>query len=154
MEESTTTWADFVTKCKKKFLKNRVAEAWREIKEIQQGDNQQVSEFIESLNSLFKTVNLTDDESKVSFFIASVNSSIGFELERNNSGSSAARTYEMITEEAIEVEKLQKKYRVRGNINSNTNNGIGNRVGFQAVDRDVIRIIQTTNVYMLIAWLV
>jgi hypothetical protein len=132
IEDSTTTWVDFEAKFNKKFLKNRVAEAWGEIKVIKQSESQEVGDFIEKLNGLFKVVNLTDDESKMSFFIASVNSSIAYELERVK--SNGARTYESITEEAIEIEKLQKKYKLRGIVNNGFNKHVTDkRVTFETV---------------------
>jgi hypothetical protein len=124
IEESTLTWVDFEAKFNKKFLSNRVAEAWSQIKAIKQGDDQEVGDFVEKLNNLFKVVNLSDDESKVSFFIASVKSSIAYDLERSR-GSGGIRNYETVTEEAIEIEKLQKKYKI-----STTNSN--KRVRFEA----------------------
>jgi hypothetical protein len=115
IEDSTVTWTDFEMKFHKKFLQNRVAEAWSEIKVIKQGEGQEIGDFIEKLNSLFKVVNLTDDESKMSFFIASVNESIAYELERGAKSTGNTRTYDSVTEEAMEIGKLQKKYKLHGN---------------------------------------
>ncbi|OBZ81202.1 hypothetical protein A0J61_10749, partial [Choanephora cucurbitarum] len=107
VEDQTSTWKDFEEKFTNKLMKNRIIEAWKKIKTIKLQEHQECSEIIDTLNPSFKTANLTNDESKISFFIASIKPAVAYELARD---SSALRTYEEVTNKAVKIEKLQMKY--------------------------------------------
>lgn len=109
VEDEVTTWKQFENKFTTKFMKNRIVEAWEKIKTIQQQDRQDCSEIIDTLNPLFKTVNLSNNDSKISFFIASIKPTIAYELAREKA---TLTTYEEVTDKAIEIEKLQRKYKI------------------------------------------
>ncbi|KAI8049823.1 uncharacterized protein B0P05DRAFT_629267 [Gilbertella persicaria] len=114
IDEEIKTWKEFEDKLTAKLMKNRVTEAWEMIKTIKQGEHQDCAEVVDILNPLFKTVKLTNNDFKVSFFIASVKPNIAYELAREKSG---LKTYQKVTDKAIEIEKLQKKYK-QGNSQS------------------------------------
>ncbi|OBZ80703.1 hypothetical protein A0J61_11248, partial [Choanephora cucurbitarum] len=103
----------FESKFITKFMKNRVIEAWEKIKTVKQHEDQDCSEIVDTLNPLFKTVNLTNNESKISFFIASIKPTIAYELAREKFES---KTYEEVTDKAMEIEKLQRKYNVHNSL--------------------------------------
>ncbi|KAG1302226.1 hypothetical protein G6F64_011112 [Rhizopus arrhizus] len=107
VEEEVKTWEEFEKKFKNKYMKGKVEEAWRKIKQMRQREGQEVEEFVSEMNSLFKTVGMEDETSKISFLIASVHESIAYELEKEGRQSTK---FAEVVDKAIEIEQLQHKY--------------------------------------------
>ena len=107
-------------------MRNKRVEAWEQIKQIRQNENQDIGDIIEIMNPLFKAVNLDNDESKISFFIASIKPSIAYELAREKGKLS---TYQQVIDQAVEIERLQQKYQPNTRVDSPSQ---GKRVNFEA----------------------
>ncbi|KAI8966894.1 hypothetical protein BDF20DRAFT_936246 [Mycotypha africana] len=107
IENTTSEWTRFEEKFHQRFVRNKIAESWTKIKEMKQPLEQSVGEFLAELEELFSIVGLTDDSSKIAFLIASVAPSIAYELEQKRD---SFESYEDAISQAIEFEKLQKKY--------------------------------------------
>ena len=56
VEEGVKTWEEFEKKFKNKYMKGKVEEAWKKIKQMRQREGQEVEESVSEMNSLFKTV--------------------------------------------------------------------------------------------------
>ncbi|GAA5817859.1 hypothetical protein MFLAVUS_011420 [Mucor flavus] len=110
---AVTTWEDFLSKFKSKFIQPTVGETWRKLRSIQQEQGNTVEHFTSELNVLFKAAGIKDEEMKISLFISGVNSDIGFELEKKRKN---LRTYEDVIEEAASLESLLMKYNKNINI--------------------------------------
>lgn len=110
---TVTTWEDFLSKFKSKFIQPTVGETWRKLRSIQQEQGNTVEHFTSELNVLFKAAGIKDEEMKISLFISGVNSDIGFELEKKRKN---LRTYEDVIEEAASLESLLMKYNKNINI--------------------------------------
>lgn len=83
--------------------------------------------FIRDMDKLFINAGVTDDKMKISFFISSIKENNAIDLEKRRR---ELKTYDAVTEEAINLEDILLKYKIRTTNNINTDK----RVAFNLDD--------------------
>lgn len=132
IEEKVTTWERFIIEFKAKFMKVNADEAWDKLRNSKQSNTQGIENFSSELSILFNTAGITDEGFKISCLISGINEVVAYELEKKRSD---LLSFEMTVKEAVEIEKLIKKYgRVMGvekkvafNLNDIVNNSENNK---------------------------
>lgn len=109
IQDGLVTWKRFEETFRRKYMKNIIENAWKELKTIEQRESEDIEEFSNRLNHLFKLTGIKEDDKKRSIFIVSIKSDIGFEMEKMVSADSAI-TYQDLVDKAMGHEFLLKKY--------------------------------------------
>ncbi|CEP11366.1 hypothetical protein [Parasitella parasitica] len=77
VQEQVKTFMEFEELFKKKFMKVIYEKAWRELKAVQQSEDEDVEGISNRLRQLFRSAGVTDEGTKKAIFVASVLPSIG-----------------------------------------------------------------------------
>jgi hypothetical protein len=111
IEAEVKSWQQFEDMFKKKYMKNIMENAWKELKSMQQKDDEDIEEFATRLKGVVKKIGTMKDDQMRSIFIASINGAIEFEMEKEVSRNSTI-TYDALLDKAMEYEYLMKKYNI------------------------------------------
>ncbi|KAG1122430.1 hypothetical protein G6F42_011485 [Rhizopus arrhizus] len=126
IQESVKNFKEFEDLFKKKFMKVIYEKAWRELKAVQQGPEEDVEGISNRLRQLFRAAGVVDDGTKKAIFVASVLPSLGYEMERVLATRKNI-TFEDLVDEATEHEALVFKYDKKKEM-AVYNNGVSKKV--------------------------
>ncbi|EPB90241.1 hypothetical protein HMPREF1544_02927 [Mucor circinelloides 1006PhL] len=110
IQETVTSWGEFEELFKKKFMKVIYEKAWKELKSVQQGSDEDVESISNRLRQLFRAAGVSDEGTKKAIFVASVLPGLGYEMKRFQSTRKDEITFEDLVDEATEHELLVAKY--------------------------------------------
>lgn len=111
VESEVESWQEFEEGFKRKYMKNVMENAWKELKSLEQNENENIDEFSARLKSVVKRVGVISDEQMKSVFIASIHPQIAIEMEKLLSSNKSLK-YDELLDKAMEHEYLLKKYKV------------------------------------------
>lgn len=109
IQESVETFIQFEDLFKKKFMKVIYEKAWKELKTVQQRQDEDVEGISNRLRQLFRAAGVTDEGTKKAIFVASVLPGLGYEMEKVLSNRKKI-SFEDLVDEATEHELLLAKY--------------------------------------------
>ncbi|CEP18461.1 hypothetical protein [Parasitella parasitica] len=127
IQDQVETFKEFEELFKKKFMKVIYEKAWRELKAVQQQQDENVEGISNRLRQLFRAAGVTEDGTKKAIFVASVLPSIGYEMEKVLAMRKKL-TFEDLVDEATEHEALVLKYDKKKDVGMYHNNGVHKKV--------------------------
>lgn len=109
VQETVQTFEQFEGMFKKKFMKVIYEKAWRELKTVQQRNDEDVEGISNRLRQLFRAAGVSDEGTKKAIFVASILPGLGYEMEKVLSNRKNI-SFEDLVDEATEHESLVLKY--------------------------------------------
>lgn len=113
VESEMDSWKTFEDAFRRKYMKNVMENAWKELKSLEQNENENIDEFAARLKTVVKRLGVITDEQMKSVFIASINADIAIEMEKLISNNKDMK-YDELLDKAMEHEYLLKKYKIKG----------------------------------------
>jgi hypothetical protein len=105
-EDRVKTWLDFEVLFKVKFCRHLEATYWEEIANTTQAPGQTVEEVALKLKELFGLVNVANDSLMIRTFLKAIDPEVALWVER----SGLASTYDEVTSQAVNIDKVNRRY--------------------------------------------
>lgn len=104
---AVTTWKEFEDAFKKEFISDRMkSHWWDQIRNMEQEEGQMVDDLANQLRKLFELVSVTDEQTKVMYFVNAMHGDLAYAMETRG----IPKTWNAAIALAQSIEALDQKY--------------------------------------------